>query len=87
MLWFLHLAAKSRIDVVRYEDAADAEMPEDDKPLRLTRITLRPQIEVSGDVREDRVLRLCEKAHEHCYVANTLRSEVLVEPSIRQRGT
>src|SRR3954465_14936650 len=44
MLWFLHLAAKARIDVVRYDDAADAEMPEDDKPARLTRITLRPRI-------------------------------------------
>jgi organic hydroperoxide reductase OsmC/OhrA len=87
MLWFLHLAAKARIDVVRYEDAPDAEMPEDDKPVRLTRITLRPRIEVAGDAPEERVLRLCEKAHEHCYVANSLRSEVLVEPSIERRGT
>jgi organic hydroperoxide reductase OsmC/OhrA len=49
MLWFLHLAAKARIDVVRYEDDADAEMPEDRQPVRLTRITLRPRIEVAGD--------------------------------------
>jgi organic hydroperoxide reductase OsmC/OhrA len=87
LLWFLHLAAKSRIDVLGYEDDADAEMPEDDLPVRLTRITLRPRIEVAGDVQEERVLRLVEKAHELCYVANSLRSEVAVEPSVRRRGT
>lgn len=87
MLWFLHLAAKSRIDVVRYEDDADGEMAEDEEPVRLTRITLRPRIEVDGEVREERVLRLAEKAHELCYVANSLRSEVVVEPSVERRGT
>src|SRR6266511_3382175 len=29
LLWFLHLAAKARIDVVEYEDRASGEMPED----------------------------------------------------------
>ena len=87
MLWFLHLAAKARIDVVRYEDEADADMPEDVEPVRLTRITLRPRIEVAGDANEERVLRLVEKAHELCYVANSLRTEVLVEPSVERRGT
>jgi hypothetical protein len=32
------------------------------------------------------VLRLAEVAHEHCYVANSLRSEVLVEPRVELRG-
>jgi organic hydroperoxide reductase OsmC/OhrA len=87
LLWFLHLAAKARIDVVAYEDEADAEMPEDDKPVRLTRITLRPRIGIAGEASEERVLRLVEKAHELCYVANSLRSEVTVEPSVERRGT
>jgi len=86
MLWFLHLAAKSRIDVVRYEDRADGEMPEDDPPVRLTRITLRPRIEVAGGAPEERVLRLVEKAHELCYVANSLRSEVVIEASLERRA-
>src|SRR5919198_342220 len=82
MLWFLHLAAKARIDVVGYEDEPDAEMPEDDQPIRLTRITLRPRIEVAGDASEARILRLVEKAHELCYVANSLRTEIAVEPIV-----
>jgi organic hydroperoxide reductase OsmC/OhrA len=85
LLWFLHLAAKARVDVVEYEDQADAEMPEDDPPVRLTRITLRPRIVVASDTSEERVRKLVELAHERCYVANSLRSEVLVEPRIELR--
>ena len=87
MLWFLHLAAKARIDVTRYEDHADAEMPEDEEPVRLTRITLRPRIEVGGDAKDERVIRLAEKAHERCYVANSLNTRVVVEPSVERHGT
>lgn len=78
MLWFLHLAAKARIDVVAYEDDAEAEMPED----RLTRIVLRPRITVRGDASEERVLRLCELAHAECNVAKSLRCAVEVEPAL-----
>jgi organic hydroperoxide reductase OsmC/OhrA len=77
MLWFLHLAAKARIDVIEYEDDAAAEMPED----RITRIALRPRIVIVGDAREDRVRKLVRQAHEHCNIANSLRAEVVVEPT------
>jgi organic hydroperoxide reductase OsmC/OhrA len=80
LLWFLHLAAKARIDVVEYEDHAEAEMPED----RLTRIVLRPRIVVASDAGEDRIAHLCELAHEHCNIANSLTTEVAVEPRVEQ---
>jgi organic hydroperoxide reductase OsmC/OhrA len=85
LLSFLHLAAKARIDVVEYEDEAEGEMPEDEAPLRLTRITLRPRIVVNGDQGEDWILRLVQLAHEHCYVANSLRTEVVLEPHIEHQ--
>ena len=50
MLWFLHLAAKSRIDVVAYEDDAGGVMPEDDEPVRITEITLRPRIVIANEL-------------------------------------
>lgn len=82
MLFFLHLAAKARIDVVEYEDDASGVMPLDDEPVRLTQITLRPRIVVAGEASEERVRKLAETAHEHCYVANSLRSEVTLEPRV-----
>ena len=76
MLWFLHLAAKARIDVTSYEDQCEAEMPDE----RITRIVLRPQITIQGDASEERVLKLCEQAHRHCNVAKSLSCPVELEP-------
>jgi organic hydroperoxide reductase OsmC/OhrA len=82
MLFFLHLASKARIDVVEYEDEATAVMPLDDQPVRLTQITLRPRIVIAGEASEERVKKLVEKAHKHCYIANSLNGEVVLEPRV-----
>src|SRR5205807_1250115 len=58
LLWFLHLASKARVDVVEYEDDAEAEMPEHDPPVRLTKIVLRPRIVVKPGPTEERVHKL-----------------------------
>jgi organic hydroperoxide reductase OsmC/OhrA len=82
LLSFLAVAARARIDVIEYRDDAEAEMPEDDPPMRITRITLRPQIVVWEDVSEARVRHLVEVAHRECFIANSLTTEVVVEPDI-----
>jgi organic hydroperoxide reductase OsmC/OhrA len=87
MLWFLHLAAKARIDVVEYEDDATGVMPEDHEPVRITEITLRPRIVIVGGAREERVRKLAETAHEHCNIANSLRSELKLEPRVEIRAS
>jgi organic hydroperoxide reductase OsmC/OhrA len=80
LLWFLHLAAKARIDVVEYDDRAEAEMPDD----RLTAIALRPRIVVASEAPDDRIAHLCELAHERCNIANSLTAEVTVEPRVER---
>ena len=82
LLSFLALAARSRIDVVAYEDSATAEMPEDQEPMRITRIVLRPQVVVAADADVDRVHRLLQRAHDTCYVANTLNAEMEIAATV-----
>jgi organic hydroperoxide reductase OsmC/OhrA len=87
MLWFLHLAAKARIDVVGYEDEAQGILREDDDPSAgVSEITLRPSITVAGDVPEERVLRLVGTAHEHCNIANSLNSEMRIDARVLRAG-
>ncbi len=82
LLSFLAVAARARIDVVAYEDDASGEMPEDDRPMRLTRIQLQPRITIAGALpAADRLHRLVDLAHRECYVANSLRAEITVEPT------
>lgn len=79
MLWFLHLAAKARIDVVEYVDDAVATMPAD---AGLDQITLRPRIVLGSAADERRVRKLVGTAHEHCNVARSLRTPIAVEPEL-----
>ena len=85
MLWFLHLASKARIDVVAYDDDASALMPQDSEPVRITEITLRPRITVEGEASEERIRKLVSTAHEHCFVANSLNSDVVLLPTVERR--
>jgi len=82
LLSFLAVAARARVDVVGYRDDATAEMPEHDRPVRITRIRLRPRIVVRGDVDPTRVARLVRVAHRECFIANSLRSQVEIEPTV-----
>jgi organic hydroperoxide reductase OsmC/OhrA len=82
LLSFLAVAARARVDIIRYEDDADGEMPEDDRPLRITRITLRPTITVRGEAPDDERLRqLTDTAHRHCFIANSLSTDIRIEPT------
>jgi len=78
MLWFLHLAAKARIDVTGYADDCEADMPDD----RLARVVLRPQITIAGEFSNERVLHLCELAHKECNIAKSLSCPVVLEPRL-----
>lgn len=82
LLSFLAVAARARIDVVAYDDDAEGEMPEDDRPMRVTRIVLRPRLRIVAGPAEDRVRHLVEVAHRECFIASSLKTDVVVEPRI-----
>ena len=89
LLSFLAVAARARLDVVAYTDDAAAVMPEDDPPTRITRIHLDPLVVLADTDRArpsaERLLHLTEVAHRECYVANSLRTEVVVTPTFSWR--
>lgn len=86
LLSFLAVAARRRMDVLEYEDHAEGLMPENEKPVRITRIALRPRIVVKGPADEAAVRKAVELGHHECFIANSLKSEISVEPEIVIRG-
>jgi organic hydroperoxide reductase OsmC/OhrA len=84
MLFFLAFAAQGGFTVDRYEDAAVGVMTENERgKLFVSKVTLRPAVTFTGDKRphENDVTALHHRAHEECFVANSVRSEVVVEPT------
>jgi organic hydroperoxide reductase OsmC/OhrA len=82
LLAFLAVAARARIDVVGYEDHAEADMPEAITPMRITAIRLRPRITVAAGTDPDRVHKLVAIAHHECFIANSLTSEMDVRATV-----
>lgn len=81
MLTFLHVARLAGFVVTRYRDAAEGVMAKNaEGRMAVTRVTLRPEITYAGkrptDAERD---HLHHQAHEECFIANSVKTEVVVE--------
>lgn len=81
MLWFLSIAAKGGWVVDSYTDKAVGLMEKDAKGKQaITVVTLRPHTTFVGKQPSPDELRdLHHQAHEECFLANSVKSEIRVE--------
>jgi organic hydroperoxide reductase OsmC/OhrA len=83
MLTLLAIAAKKGWVVDRYEDDAEGTLAKNaEGKLAITHVILRPRIVFAeGTVLDaDTLHYLHHQAHEHCFIANSVKTEVSVEP-------
>ncbi len=82
MLTFLDLARRAGVVVESYEDEAVAAMQEiAPKRYAVAKVTLRPKIAYRGDPPDQAKLdALHHQAHEYCFIANSVKTEIIVEP-------
>jgi organic hydroperoxide reductase OsmC/OhrA len=82
MLWFLHLASRAKLVVDRYVDRAAGVLDKNaEGKLAMTRVTLKPSVTFSGPPPSEADVRgLHEAAHARCFIANSVKTEVVVEP-------
>ena len=83
MLFFLFHACKKGFVVERYEDDAVGTMGKNAQGrMAMVRIALRPQVEWGGDRRPsaEELDELHHQSHVDCFIANSVTSEVTVEP-------
>jgi len=82
MLFFLSIAARHGHTVDHYRDDAVGELGKDaEGRMAMTRITLRPAIVFAGTAPPgpEELAAIHHEAHDKCYIANSLKTEVLVE--------
>lgn len=87
MLTFLALASKKRWDLIGYEDSGVATLSEV-RPGRqgVSRIEINPVAIFragSAEISEESLAKTHEKAHDHCFIANSITAEVIVNPVMR----
>ncbi|HEV8592403.1 MAG TPA: OsmC family protein [Pyrinomonadaceae bacterium] len=84
MLTFLWIAAKNGFQIDSYTDNAVGEMTKSEEGKEfISKITLDPQIAWSGEVlpTSQEIAEMHHEAHEGCYIANSIKAEVVVNNS------
>ncbi len=81
MLFFLDLASRSGLSVTSYVDhAVGVVAKRDDGKVAMTSATMRPKITFAESTDPATVVALHHKAHDLCYIANSVNFPVTVEP-------
>jgi len=89
MLWFLGIAAGRGFIVDRYRDQAVGHMRRDHEGrMWIARVELHPVVEFSGSRTPDAptLAQLHHDAHSECFLARSVRSEVVVVDQTRLEG-
>lgn len=82
MLTFLWLAAKEGYGIDSYDDNAEGEMRSIGQGRQaVTSVTLKPEVVFTGNKRpsEEAVAGLHHQAHEQCFLANSVKTEIKVQ--------
>ena len=84
MLWFLHLAHDTKLVVERYRDEASGVLAKNaEGRMAMTQVTLRPAVTFAGTKpTAEQFAQLHHKTHERCFIANSVKTEIVVEPRI-----
>jgi organic hydroperoxide reductase OsmC/OhrA len=84
MLFFVDFARRAGFVVDSYVDEAEGVLEKrDDGKMWMSRVTMRPQVTFSGDKRptEAEIADLHHRAHDQCFIANSVSTEVKIESS------
>jgi organic hydroperoxide reductase OsmC/OhrA len=83
LLTFLYLAGQQGFQIDSYDDEAVGVMAKNEKGVPwVSRVTLHPRIVFGGDKRPTPAEeeKLHHQAHEQCFIANSVKTEVVVQP-------
>jgi organic hydroperoxide reductase OsmC/OhrA len=75
MLWFLALARAEKLQVRSYEDEAEGTLD----GACFVRVVLRPRVAFEGEIDDERVESLHRRAHQRCFISNSVSCPVEVE--------
>ena len=80
MLSFLAIAAKKKLTVLSYDDEAVGFMEKEGGKLWITRTVLHPKVRFETAPDAATLAEMHHQAHELCFIANSVKTEVTVEP-------
>jgi organic hydroperoxide reductase OsmC/OhrA len=87
MTTFVAIARNSNLEFLALDVPTSGRLDRgEDRRFRLREIRLRPRLEIANPQDREKALRILDKAHQGCLIANTILSEVKMEPSVECAG-
>lgn len=83
MATFAAIADVSRLDVLSFASTATGMLEKvEGRGYRITEIILKPALLLKSEADVERATRLLDKALPHCFVSNSIQSEVRLSPAV-----
>jgi len=83
MLTFLTIAANSKVPIRGYVSSATGTLEKlEGRTFEITRVIVKPRITIDADVDRAKVERLATMAEKRCFISNSLKATVTLEPEI-----
>lgn len=83
MLWYLHFCADAGIIVTAYSDNPLGTLTQDDTGAgKFTEVVLHPKVLIENMEQSELAAELHHKAHQFCFMANSVNFEVAIQPEI-----
>lgn len=82
MTTFLAIAENSKIEFVSFECNATGKVEQVEGKYRVTEIILKPTLVVPSSANEERMYRILEKSEKACLISNSIKSEILFQPTV-----
>lgn len=82
-LSYVALCARAGVNVIGYEDEASGTMSRFERGFHFTDVLLKPRVTIAAGSDADKAAALHEKAHETCFIANSVNFPVRHEAAIR----
>jgi organic hydroperoxide reductase OsmC/OhrA len=83
---FLAYAPKAGIGLVSYSSQAEGLLEFADGTYRITRVVVKPRLVVEDAASVEKANKVIHDAHKACFITNSIRAEVVLEPHIEAKG-
>ncbi|WP_436516620.1 OsmC family protein [Ekhidna sp. To15] len=87
MTTFLAIAENSKLKFESFSCSSKGKLEQVDGKFLMTQILLEPKVTIADEKDRDRAERVLQKSERACLISNSIKSEVIMEPTIEVKET
>ena len=82
MATFLAIAENSKLEFRSYKSEAEGTVAKTEEGYRVTEIRIKVQLAIVDETKQERALRLLERAEKYCLVSNSMKTPVHLQAEV-----